>query len=111
MDRRLLPKQKAFVEYYAACGNATEAAKQAGYSEKYVRQNAPKLLHNTAIKTALADLTAKVGDKRIADVVERQAYWTALMRGEIRGAPSVFRPCGAQTRGISLGITFFSVFS
>ena len=30
----LTPKQKAFADYYIECGNATEAAKKAGYSEK-----------------------------------------------------------------------------
>ena len=31
---KLTPKQKKFAEYYIKCGNATEAAKKAGYSEK-----------------------------------------------------------------------------
>ena len=30
----LTPKQQAFADYYIECGNATEAAKRAGYSEK-----------------------------------------------------------------------------
>jgi phage terminase small subunit len=31
---KLTPKQKAFAEFYAASGNATDAAIKAGYSEK-----------------------------------------------------------------------------
>ena len=31
---KLTPKQRAFVDYYIQCGNATEAAKKAGYNEK-----------------------------------------------------------------------------
>lgn len=28
---KLTPKQKAFADYYIECGNATEAARKAGY--------------------------------------------------------------------------------
>ena len=81
MARALLPKQKAFVEHYAACGNATEAARLAGYSGQYARQNAPKLLQNTTIKAALAALTEKTASDRIATLIERQEFWTGVMRG------------------------------
>ena len=32
------PKQKAFADEFLKCGNQTEAAKRAGYSEKTARQ-------------------------------------------------------------------------
>ena len=35
---KLTPKQEKFCELYASLGNATEAAKQAGYSEKEVHE-------------------------------------------------------------------------
>lgn len=35
---KLTPKQKKFAEYYIQSGNATEAAKKAGYSTKTARQ-------------------------------------------------------------------------
>ena len=34
----LTPKQKAFADYYIECGNATEAAKRAGYKDSSARQ-------------------------------------------------------------------------
>ena len=37
-DVKLTPKQKLFAEYYIQSGNATEAAKKAGYSAKAARQ-------------------------------------------------------------------------
>lgn len=80
--RPLSPKQQAFVEHYAACGNATEAAKAAGYSEKYARQNTPKLLQNTTVQAALTALTEKAASERIATAIERQEFWTAVMRAD-----------------------------
>jgi len=85
------PKQQAFVEYYAACGNATEAASKAGYSARYAGTNAEKLLKNTNVQAALAALTEKVASERIATAIERQEYWTALMRGEKDGDPEMLK--------------------
>ena len=81
-NKKLTAKQQKFVEHYAACGNATEAARLAGYSAKYTRENASKLLQNTTIQAALAALTKKVSSARIATAQERQEFWTAVMRGE-----------------------------
>ncbi|MDQ5909847.1 MAG: Terminase small subunit [Pseudomonadota bacterium] len=53
----MTPKQQAFVECYAACCNATEAARKAGYSARYAGTNAEKLLKNTNVQAALAALT------------------------------------------------------
>ena len=80
--KALSPKQQAFVVHYAACGNATEAARQAGYSKRYAGQNADKLLKNTNVQAALAALTEKVASERIATATERQEFWTAVMRAD-----------------------------
>lgn len=82
MRAKLTPRQQKFVEFYAQSGNATDAARRAGYAERYVRENAPKILQKTAVKDALAELTQKVSDERIADAAERQRFWTGIMRGE-----------------------------
>lgn len=79
MARALLPKQKAFVEHYAACGNATEAARLAGYRKPHP-QGAENLLKPT-IQAALAALTEKTASDRIATIIERQEFWTGVMRG------------------------------
>lgn len=41
----LTPKQKAFADEYLICGNATEAARKAGYKQPHVQgsQNLEKL--------------------------------------------------------------------
>jgi len=78
----MTPRQIAFVDYYAASGNATEAAKKAGYSERYARENAPKLLRNTTIQQELYNRTKEVKESRIASIRERQEFWTSVLRGE-----------------------------
>lgn len=83
MTRPLSPKQKAFVENYAACGNATEAARKAGYRKP--RSVGSENLTKPDIKAALTALTEKVASERIATAIERQEFWTAIMRGEISG--------------------------
>ena len=45
----LTGKQRAFINEYLICWNATEAARRAGYAEKYLNTNANKLLQNTTI--------------------------------------------------------------
>lgn len=81
----MTPRQQAFVQFYAACGNATEAARAAGYSARYVRENAPKILQKPTVQAALKALTEKISNERIADVKERQEFWTAVMRSKDKG--------------------------
>jgi hypothetical protein len=51
---RLSQKQERFVEHYALCGNAAEAARLAGYSAKSARVIGPENLSKPAIQQALA---------------------------------------------------------
>jgi phage terminase small subunit len=47
---KLTTKRIAFVEHYLSCWNATEAARRAGYKEKWLHTNASKLLQDTTIQ-------------------------------------------------------------
>lgn len=76
----MTPKQQAFVEHYAACGNATEAARLAGY--KHPRQAGAENMSKHVTQDALSELTAKVTNARIATAQERQEFWTAVMRAD-----------------------------
>lgn len=76
----MTPKQQAFVEHYAACGNATEAARLAGY--KHPRQAGAENLSKHVTQDALKVVAEKVSSARIATAQERQEFWTAVMRGE-----------------------------
>ena len=49
----LNPKQKKFIEFYVRDQNATEAAKQAGYSEKTAYAQGSALLKHPEIKSEI----------------------------------------------------------
>lgn len=80
-------RQKKFAEYYVQCGNATESAVKAGYSEKYAGTNADKLLKNTNIAEYIKELTDKVHDKRILTARDRQITLSDIAK-ETENAPS-----------------------
>ena len=50
---KLTVRQGKFVEHYALCGNAAEAARLAGYSAKTARVTGPENLSKLAVKEAL----------------------------------------------------------
>lgn len=85
MDK-LTPKQKAFADNYIISGNATEAYKKAGYSEKYADTNASKLLENTRILEYIKLRTAPAEQKRIATGDEVMQFFTRVMNGEEKDA-------------------------
>ena len=80
----LTPKQKAFADYYLETGNATEAAKLAGYSEKTARQIGTENLAKPYISEYIAERQKQLEDKRIADISEVLQFFTSVMRGEIK---------------------------
>lgn len=80
----LTPKQQAFADYYIECGNATEAAKRAGYSENNVGENAAKTLKNPNVSAYIAERMEEQERKRVADANEVIEFYTAVMRGEVK---------------------------
>lgn len=81
-------RQRKFAEYYAECGNATQSAIKAGYSEKYAHTNASKLLNVDEVKEYIRELTEKGQRERIMSALERQALLSDIIRdkGETIGA-------------------------
>lgn len=73
-------RQKKFAEYYAQSGNAEQAATAAGYSEKYARGNAYKLVAKSGIADYIRELTEKAQDERIMTARERQAVLSDIAR-------------------------------
>ena len=80
----LTPKQKAFADYHLECGNATEAAKRAGYKEKAAYAMGAENLKKPQILTYIAERQKQLDDKRIADISEVLQFFTSVMRGEIK---------------------------
>lgn len=73
-------RQKRFAEYYAQSGNAERAAINAGYSEKYARGNAHKLVANSCISEYIKQLSEKAQDERIMTAKERQALLSDIAK-------------------------------
>ena len=80
----MTPKQKAFADYYIQTGNATEAARKAGYSEKNVGENAAKTLKTPKVATYIAERMGQQDRSRVADANEVIEFYTAVMRGEVK---------------------------
>lgn len=80
----MTPKQKAFADEYLKCGNATEAAKRAGYSEKTARVIGQENLLKPAITAYIAERQKQIDDSRIADAAEVLRFYTAVLRGEVK---------------------------
>lgn len=102
MSKKLSEKQKAFADYYIETGNATEAARKAGYSNKYTNTNANKLLQNTTVKAYLDERLKKIADERIAKPTEVLQYLTKVMRGEERDQFDLDAPLNERTKAAEL---------
>ena len=74
----LTAKQQRFVSAYD--GNATRAAIEAGYSERWAASNIDKLLKNTEIQAAIQNREKERNSAAIATREERQRFWTAILR-------------------------------
>lgn len=77
-------RQKAFADYYIECGNASEAARRAGYSEKTARAIGSENLTKPDICEYIAERTKAAENKRIASADEVMQFYTAVMRGEVQ---------------------------
>lgn len=73
-------RQKKFAEYYAQCGNAAQSAIQAGYSEKYAKADACKILDNPSVADYIRKLTEDAQTARIMTARERQALLSNIAK-------------------------------
>ena len=80
----LTPKQKKFCDYYIETGNASEAARRAGYSEKTARTIGQQNLAKRAIKDYISERMKNQDRERVASADEVIAFYTAVMRGEVK---------------------------
>jgi phage terminase small subunit len=91
VNEKLNQRQKKFAEYYAQSGNASESARKAGYSAKYINSNVQKLLQNTAISEYIKELTDKMKDERIMTAKDRQVMLSDIARSEVNEAADRIR--------------------
>ena len=75
--------QKAIADAYIANGgNKEQAVIAAGYSERYARGNAHKLVANSGVQQMIQDRNGEIANVRIADMEEINAFWTDIIRDE-----------------------------
>jgi len=79
----LTQKQEKFCLRYFELGNATEAAIQAGYSQRTATPTASRLLTYVNISERLAQLRQKAEDASVAGVVERKQILSEIARGRL----------------------------
>ena len=83
-DEKLTPKQKRFCEEYLKSGNATDAAKKAGYKETSCRVIAAENLSKPAISAYIKRRLDEQEAAQVADANEVLQFYSAVMRGEVK---------------------------
>lgn len=81
---KLTEKQRRFVDYYVETGNASEAARRAGYSEKTAGWIGQENLQKTTIKAAVDARLRELEGKRIAKADEVLQFLTSILRGKVK---------------------------
>ena len=89
-------RQKRFIAEMAACGNISEAARRAGYSEKTARKRGYVLMKNPEIKAGVEKALKEAEKASIANLEEVQEFLTKVLRGQIPGAKTRDRVAAAN---------------
>ena len=92
------PKQKAFADEFLKCGNQTEAAKRAGYSEKTARQAGAENMKKPVVLEYIQKRQKQIDDARIADITEIMQYLTSVMRGAVKDHFDLDAPLSERTQ-------------
>lgn len=82
----LTPKQKAFADFYVETGNATEAARRAGYKGNSITLGSvgAENLKKPQISAYIAKQVRPKEEKRIADAQEVLEFFSDVMRGQVK---------------------------
>lgn len=80
--KKLTIKQKKFADEYIISGNATQAAINAGYSEKTARKIGSENLTKPDIKSYIDERMKKLEEEAIADQAEVLKFLTRILRDE-----------------------------
>lgn len=82
-SQKLTIRQKAFADFYIELGNATEAARRAGYKDNgNLNRTASENLAKPVIKAYIDERLKQIDNERIASAAEVMKYLTAVLRGE-----------------------------
>ena len=84
MQKELTRRQQLFAEAYIECGNATEAAKRAGYSEKTAAKIGSENLQKLDISDYIAQRMRAQDEALVASADEVLRFFSSVMRGEVK---------------------------
>ncbi|WP_423189436.1 terminase small subunit [Alkalibacterium sp. f15] len=79
---KLTIKQKRFADEYIIGGNASEAARKAGYSKKTANRIATENLSKPVIRSYIDKRLEELKSERVADQQEVLEFLTSIVRGE-----------------------------
>ena len=95
---KLSTKQKEFADEYIICGNATQAAIEAGYSVNYAKSQSHKLLVNVGVKSYIDERLKEIESEKTASIKEVMEYLSSVMRGEHKEQTLIGRGQGFQEK-------------
>ena len=81
-QQKMTIKQARFVDYYIQTGNASEAARRAGYSPKTSYSIGEENLRKPEIRQAVERRLKELESHRIAETKEVLEHLTSVLRGE-----------------------------
>ncbi|WP_317853954.1 terminase small subunit [Chakrabartyella piscis] len=87
-------RQRRFCDEYLIDCNATKAAIRAGYSARFARGNAHKMVANSGMKTYIEQQLEAIHNEKTADAKEIMEYLTSVMRGEAQATVVVVEGTG-----------------
>lgn len=76
-------RRKKFVDEYILTGNATEAAKRAGYSGKTAYSQGERLLRNAEVRAAIDKRLKAASSDKTLDQRALLEFLSAVVRGEV----------------------------
>ena len=76
-------RQKRFVDEYIQTGNASEAARRAGYSRRTDYSIGERLLRNVEVRRAIDARLKELESQRVAKTQELLEHLTSVVRGEV----------------------------
>lgn len=89
-------RQRRFADEYIKLGNIEQAAIKAGYSEKYARGNAHKLVAKVSIKNYINEQIKKIRDESIMDAKEALSILSDIARGKRDEEVLILNPTTGQ---------------
>ncbi|WP_411842128.1 terminase small subunit [Salinicoccus sp. HZC-1] len=92
--KKMTLKQQRFADEYIRLGDATKAARNAGYSDKTARFVGAENLTKPNIKAYIDERLAELQSKAVADQQEVMEYLTSVMRGDLQDEELMIVPLG-----------------